>query len=58
MSPALLSPRDLQQFTPLFASTIRVGSSAFTVFAILAVSNSPQPSLNGTQPTIEVTLRS
>src|SRR6476620_11299769 len=58
MSPAMLSGRDLQQFTPLFALTIRVGSSAFTALATLAVSYSPQPSLNTTQPMIEVTLRS
>ena len=58
MSPAPLSPRDLQQFTPLLAFTIRVGSAVLTSPAILAVSNSPQPSLNGTQPTMEVTLRS
>src|ERR1044072_3750224 len=57
MSPAMLSGRDLQQFTPLLASTIRVGSSAFTASATRAVSNSPQPSLNTTHPMIEVTLR-
>ena len=47
----------MQQFTPLFALTIRVGSSAFTALVTLAVSNSPQPSLNTTHPMIEVTLR-
>ena len=34
-----------------------MGSAALTTPAIRAVSNSPQPSLNGTQPTIEVMLR-
>src|SRR6478735_6402440 len=58
MSPAMLSGRDLQQLTPLFAFTIRVGSSACTALATLAVAYSPQPSLNTTHPMIDVTLRS
>src|SRR3982075_1951483 len=58
MSPAPESGREKQQLTPLSAFTIRLGSRAVTSAAIRAVSYSPQPSLNGTQPTIDVTRRS
>src|SRR4030081_3821027 len=58
MSPAPESGREKQQLTPLSAFTIRLGSRPVTSAAIRAVSYSPQPSLNGTQPTIDVTLRS
>src|SRR3954447_20211705 len=56
-SPRPESPWELQQLTPLCASTSRVGSWALTSSAIRPVaarSHSPQPSLNGTQATTEV----
>src|SRR3954447_5141717 len=56
-SPAPESPCELQQFTPECALTSRAGSWALTSVAIRPVScllHSPQPSLNGTQATIDV----
>src|SRR6266545_6639876 len=58
-SPLPESPCELQQFTPLCALTRRVGSCFLTSSAMRPVasrSHSPQPSLNGTQATIEVKL--
>src|SRR3954451_9482769 len=56
-APAPESPRELQQFTPLWALTSRDGSCSFREEAIRPASSllhSPQPSLNGIQAAIHV----
>ncbi len=56
MSPLPESPLELQQFTPLWALTIREGSAALTASAIRPLSSrshSPQPSLKTTLPMTE-----